>query len=644
MSFVLIIHSTVLLTITSQKNLTPFGQASQSSTLQARTKAINAIQPPISNTFINGYHIYCTHTDGYQDTNPQPAWWMFAFSFESAYITEIQIYYRENQASRMDGFKLYVTNTSTIPPVGYLCYEDGPGLPNTTQSIPCNQLGKYVIYYDDKGSVYTNGYLGPLVELCYVAINGCQKSRWGSNCEQFCPENCIERNCFPQNGSCVWGCDAKNCLSDICDKDTSVCTNGCKHRRTGIYCNNYNIAYDSLVWQDPSGSQPAEQAKDGDITTCSKTIGSSVKFQIDLKEKSIVTGLFIILGDGTTTEGYNTVYASNTSNTWSSEPVLYNGTSLPNEIHFESVFRFLTFVLPVGNLSTELELCEIGIIGCPPTHYGPLCNITCPQNCKGPCDLDLGHCTFGCIDGWTGISCEQVCHAGFYGKDCLEICSATCLNPPCHHVTGECIGGCQDGWQSFNCSQECPYGQFGRNCSGFCDGCIARTCHHVSGLCDNSSACNYGYKYSQYCDTACEGGYFGDNCTLKCNCLTGTCNSLTGKCSKDVTKSRHEETSNAAAIGGGAAAFIIAVLIIVAAFIVYKRRLISSQDGVHTTTSDTTTYETRNNTNNSQQKEQQYEDLIRMDLSSPYQDLTSPSVSNEYEQIDNAYVNLSLQI
>lgn len=57
-----------------------------------------------------------------------------------------------------------------------------------------------------------------------------------------------------------------------------------------------NIAYDSLVWQDPSGSQTAEQAKDGDITTCSKTIGSSVKFQIDLKEKSIVTGLFIILG------------------------------------------------------------------------------------------------------------------------------------------------------------------------------------------------------------------------------------------------------------------------------------------------------------------------------------------------------------
>lgn len=74
-------------------------------------------------------------------------------------------------AYRMDGFRLYVTNTSIIPPDGYLCYEDpDPGLPNITQNISCNQLGKYVIYYDTKGDVLTN--TGPVVELCYVAING----------------------------------------------------------------------------------------------------------------------------------------------------------------------------------------------------------------------------------------------------------------------------------------------------------------------------------------------------------------------------------------------------------------------------------------------------------------------------------------
>lgn len=49
----------------------------------------------------------------------------------------------------------------------------------------------------------------------------------------------------------------------------------------------------------------------------------------------------------------------------------------------------------------------IFVIGCPPTHYGHLCNTTCPQNCKGPCDLDVGICKFGCINGWTGNRCEN---------------------------------------------------------------------------------------------------------------------------------------------------------------------------------------------------------------------------------------------
>ncbi|XP_063399962.1 multiple epidermal growth factor-like domains protein 10 [Mytilus trossulus] len=536
MAFVLIIHATVLLTITAQKNLTPFGRASQISTIAAgKTEAINAIQPPISNTFSSNSStiIYCTHTTGFYDSNPMPAWWMFEFSFESAYITEIQIYYREGQALRMDGFKLYVTNISTIPPDGYLCYEDpDPGLPNITQTIPCNQLGKYVIYYDDKGSDHNMRYIGPIVELCYVAIN-----------------------------------------------------------------------------------------------------------------------------DGTTTEGYHTVYASNTSNKWTSGTVLYNGTSLPNEIKFQSVFRFLTYVPPVGNQSSELELCEIGIIGCPPTHYGPLCNITCPLNCKGPCDLDVGYCTFGCINGWTGIRCEQVCHDGFYGKECLEICSATCLNSRCHHATGKCIGGCKDGWQTFNCSQECPYGQFGRNCSEFCDGCIARMCNHINGLCDNASACDYGYKYSPHCNIACDDGNFGNDCANRCFCLTEPCNKNDGicppsgcregwygeSCNKDGTQSRHKETSNAAAIGGAVAAFIV-VLILVAALIVYKRRCISTQDGVRTKSNDATTYENSNTTNNSNRNEPHYDDLIRMDPASTYQDLTSHSEANEYEQIDNTYVNQSLQI
>ncbi|CAC5395241.1 unnamed protein product [Mytilus coruscus] len=432
----------------------------------------------------------------------------------------------------MDGFKLYVTNTSTIPPDGYLCYEDSdPGLPNVTQTIPCYQLGKFVIYYDSKGYDIGYGTRGPFVELCYVIINGCPTYRWGSNCEEFCVENCKERNCYPNNGSCVWGCNPKNCLNDICDKETGVCTVVCKERRTGNYCDKYNMAYDGLVSQYPSGSQFAGLATDGNKFSCSKTKGHNVTFQVDLKEESIVTGLFILLGEGTTKEGLHTVYASNYSNAWNSGTVLYTGTSLPTEINFKVFFRYVTYVHPVQGPTTDLEICEIGIIGCPPTQYGPLCNTTCPKHCKGPCDLDVGHCTFGCNNGWTGNMCEEECSAGLYGKACLETCSANCLNARCNHVTGECIGGCKDGWQSFNCSQNCPNGQFGRNCSGFCDGCISRLCHHANGLCENTTSCNPGYKYSQNCIIACDYGYFSYNCANRCYCLTEPCSKGDGICS-----------------------------------------------------------------------------------------------------------------
>lgn len=76
----------------------------------------------------------------------------------------------------MSGFELYVTNTSTIPPVGYLCYRDvfslRPPYPNISQTIPCNQIGKYVIYYDATGSEDGSNVYLPIVELCYVAIYG----------------------------------------------------------------------------------------------------------------------------------------------------------------------------------------------------------------------------------------------------------------------------------------------------------------------------------------------------------------------------------------------------------------------------------------------------------------------------------------
>ncbi|CAG2199741.1 unnamed protein product [Mytilus edulis] len=189
----------------------------------------NAIYPPITNDFSLDTCFHTSTTD-----KDERAWWMFQFSFGFAYITDIIIYYREGLAVRMDGFKVYVTNTSRIPPDGYLCYEDpDPGLPNITQTIPCHKLGKYIIYYDIKGSTELSMegtvVYGPIVELCYVAIND-------------------------------------------------------------------NVASDGLVYLHPSGNPPASVANDGNRTSCSKIYGVNVTVQVDLMKISIGKGMFVTFG------------------------------------------------------------------------------------------------------------------------------------------------------------------------------------------------------------------------------------------------------------------------------------------------------------------------------------------------------------
>ncbi|CAC5376552.1 PTPRT [Mytilus coruscus] len=308
----------------------------------------------------------------------------------------------------MDGFKLYISNTSTIPPSGDdLCYKDpDKGLPKIIQTISCYQLGQYVVYYDDMAG---SGDRGSIIELCYVAINGCKKTFWGSNCTKSCTERCIDQHCYPGNGSCVLGCNTKNCLNDLCDNSTAVCTNGCIERRTGTYCNKYSVATDASVSQIPSGSQPANLANDGDKTSCSKTHGTNIRFQVDMTEKRIVTEMYLTGKVNTTIKGLvHTIYASNSSREPEKGTVLYHGASLPQNISTNAVFRFLTFVPDTKSAVIELEICEIGIVGCPSTQYGPLCNTTCPTNCRGPCDLETGHCIFGCLNGWIGEKCEQV--------------------------------------------------------------------------------------------------------------------------------------------------------------------------------------------------------------------------------------------
>ncbi|CAC5384280.1 unnamed protein product [Mytilus coruscus] len=320
MFLVIIIQTMVLLTVAAQENLTKKGKATMSSLfLKSGTKPENALNPPKSNNFT-------LETCSHKNPEFKPAWWMFQFSFGTAYITNITIYYRENYAIRMDGFKLYVSNTSNIPPAGYLCYEDPDNdtdlpnitqtipypdndtdLPNITQTIPCNQFGDYVIYYDPKGSIeeYMNkSYpFQPIVELCYVAINGCQTKFWGINCDISCAKHCIEQHCYPGNGSCIWGCHDENCLED-------------------------NMAFNSSVLLNQSVEEQASVAVDGNTTSCVKTQGSEIWIQVDMTEISIVKEIYLYLIVNTEKGGNHTIYASNFSGGWENGTVLYSNESL----------------------------------------------------------------------------------------------------------------------------------------------------------------------------------------------------------------------------------------------------------------------------------------------------------------------------
>jgi hypothetical protein len=73
------------------------------------------------------------------------------------------------------GYYLYISNSSTTKTNGHLCYHHtGLTPPSAEQNVVCNQLGKYIIFYNERNT--TNNPLGnnnyAIVELCHIEVNG----------------------------------------------------------------------------------------------------------------------------------------------------------------------------------------------------------------------------------------------------------------------------------------------------------------------------------------------------------------------------------------------------------------------------------------------------------------------------------------
>ncbi|XP_071132328.1 cell death abnormality protein 1-like isoform X1 [Mytilus edulis] len=582
----------------------------------------------------------------------------------------------------MNDFRLYFANGSVYSKTE-LCFRDigKQAHNNLNQSIDCNLSPTRNMFYFHRNS---------LIELCYIEINGCWKGFWGENCTVPCPPTCIDQHCNPTNGSCVWGCDSTNCMNRNCYQNTGACFEGCVHGRAGQYCNKYNLAYNQTVNIFPVGQSNAGLSVDGLISTCiifSSTATSSY-LQIEFESLSTITTVHIVFGrDKTTADNNHAVYCSNTTDKWNSGTLLYSGLRLDTDIITFAVCNYLTYVPPFLSGNNMVELCEIEIGGCPYGKYGDRCESTCPDHCIGSCDLRTGNCVFGCSSGWLGEKCNRACGEGKFGNQCLRDCSLNCLTSPCDHVTGQCKAGCLKGWEGFNCTEECSNGNFGWNCSETCDGCIVNECNHINGVCKIDSFCKPGYVYGKYCNEKCDDWHFGTNCNKMCNCLKIPCNMFTGECSDDGCKNGwkgdscdqecvpgyfgfncaylcdtcfnqscdilegncrvgcndgyrgrkcdmpvSKESSAIIRFGffiGGLASMCV-VLLIVWMVKYARRRIIKKQESRQAT-----------DNSHSHSNEQHYDDIMKMEGLSTYQDLAKQTVtvSNDYDQINNSYAN-----
>ncbi|XP_038066656.1 uncharacterized protein LOC119736715 [Patiria miniata] len=154
----------------------------------------------------------------------------------------------------------------------------------------------------------------------------------------------------------------------------------------------------------------------------------------------------------------------------------------------------------------------------------------CPPGFSGAnCFTEPDPFGISCINGYSGLTCSDVCTSGRFGAGCEQECHCLLPDLDCDRYTGVChVGGCADGWSGANCQipDICQVGYYGSNC--------LRKCH-----CLGDAACD---KYTGYCSVGCapgficvsrqcEAGYFGEDCSTDCHCLDdAACDGITGSC------------------------------------------------------------------------------------------------------------------
>ncbi|CAG2205746.1 unnamed protein product [Mytilus edulis] len=178
-----------------------------------------AIEGPSNNNWADG----CSSTAAGQSTQ----WWGMSFP-KLVYITNIRYYLRNDTAERMNGFRLYLAN-DTVYKNTELCFVDtgNQAFQNLIHSVDCDLSPTKNVYFFNRNT---------LIEICYIEINGKDAGKVLGEpiVQRNCPVECIDRHCYPANGSCIWGCDEQKCFHGECDPNTDVCMKGCEGKRREI--------------------------------------------------------------------------------------------------------------------------------------------------------------------------------------------------------------------------------------------------------------------------------------------------------------------------------------------------------------------------------------------------------------------------
>ncbi|XP_062620105.1 multiple epidermal growth factor-like domains protein 10 [Saccostrea cucullata] len=360
------------------------------------------------------------------------------------------------------------------------------------------------------------------------------------------------------------------------------------------------------------GSYNAELAVDNNLQTCTRNVFPDWTewWMVDLQEAQSIYAIKFVFKDYGDTyrkrqeerlSGYS-IYVSDTKEIKSGELCFkHNGTYLPSltaVVEGVTTVLFVTFcVHNIVRITNALSLtghvldvtmagmafratkeiitypgqnflCSSHFAACLVGMYGPDCSLSCSGHCKSKssCNPINGICSDGCAEGWMDVLCNKSCVSGTFRPNCKNNCSGNCYNDLiCNSTTGRCDKGCKPGYQGELCNNTyicvfksneeyvildylekpvsnigentvnsdnvllaCRHGYFGPNCSRKCNPFCINKCQNVNGHC--LSGCISGYEGST-CEKKCSSGWYGHNCSMGCNnCVNQTCNHITGSC------------------------------------------------------------------------------------------------------------------